>query len=549
MLLHLAIQDYAVVDHLELDLAAGMTCITGETGAGKSIMLDALGLCIGDRADSRAIRPGEARTDITASFDIARNTRAKVWLAERDLEATGECLLRRTINADGRSRAYINGTPATLSDCADLGQLLVDIHSQHAHQSLLRRPTQRSLLDTYAEAEALVVEVSDLAQQWRLLEEEHTRLVGRTEESDARRELLSYQIAELESLDTFAGELSELEEQHKLLANAAFIIESANAIASGCETQRDPLSRLVQLANDERMNSDSTLNLRELLQSALIQIDEAAAETARFAEGIEVDPERLRTTEERLGALHDLARKHRVAADELPDLLATLQMELESLTGGSAQLEDIERQLSDTALAWRQSAEQLSAKRHEAAAVLGQRVMATLGQLAMHKCVFEIALIPFGDTRPDPRGAEDVEFLIATNPGASPGPLSKIASGGELSRISLALQVVAADTATTPTMIFDEVDAGIGGGVAEVVGELLHTLGKRSQVLVVTHQPQVAAKGNHHLLVTKEGADEVHSTLTLLEGEARIQEIGRMLGGAKLTDNTLAHAREMLEKA
>ena len=548
MLLHLAIQDYAVVDHLELDLAAGMTCITGETGAGKSIMLDALGLCIGDRADSRAIRPGEARTDITASFDIARNTRAKVWLAERDLEATGECLLRRTINADGRSRAYINGTPATLSDCADLGQLLVDIHSQHAHQSLLRRPTQRSLLDTYAEAEALVVEVSDLAQQWRLLEEEHTRLVGRTEESDARRELLSYQIAELESLDTFAGELSELEEQHKLLANAAFIIESANAIASGCETQRDPLSRLVQLANDERMNSDSTLNLRELLQSALIQIDEAAAETARFAEGIEVDPERLRTTEERLGALHDLARKHRVAADELPDLLATLQMELESLTGGSAQLEDIERQLSDTALAWRQSAEQLSAKRHEAAAVLGQRVMATLGQLAMHKCVFEIALIPFGDTRPDPRGAEDVEFLIATNPGASPGPLSKIASGGELSRISLALQVVAADTATTPTMIFDEVDVGIGGGVAEVVGELLHTLGKRSQVLVVTHQPQVAAKGNHHLLVTKEVADEVQSTLTLLEGEARIQEIGRMLGGAKLTDNTLAHAREMLEK-
>ncbi len=548
MLLHLAIQDYAVVDHLELDLAAGMTCITGETGAGKSIMLDALGLCIGDRADSRAIRPGEARTDITASFDIASNTRAKVWLAERDLEATGECLLRRTINADGRSRAYINGTPATLSDCADLGQLLVDIHSQHAHHSLLRRPTQRSLLDTYAEAEALVVEVSDLAQQWRLLEEEHTRLVGRTEESDARRELLSYQIAELESLDTFAGELSELEEQHKLLANAAFIIESANAIASGCETQRDPLSRLVQLANDERMNSDSTLNLRELLQSALIQIDEAAAETARFAEGIEVDPERLRTTEERLGALHDLARKHRVAADELPDLLATLQMELESLTGGSAQLEDIERQLSDTALAWRQSAEQLSAKRHEAAAVLGQRVMATLGQLAMHKCVFEIALIPFGDTRPDPRGAEDVEFLIATNPGASPGPLSKIASGGELSRISLALQVVAADTATTPTMIFDEVDVGIGGGVAEVVGELLHTLGKRSQVLVVTHQPQVAAKGNHHLLVTKEGADEVHSTLTLLEGEARIQEIGRMLGGAKLTDNTLAHAREMLEK-
>ena len=548
MLLHLAIQDYAVVDHLELDLAAGMTCITGETGAGKSIMLDALGLCIGDRADSRAIRPGEARTDITASFDIAKNTRAKVWLAERDLDATGECLLRRTITVEGRSRAYINGTPATLSDCSDLGQLLVDIHSQHAHQSLLRRATQRNLLDTYAEAEGLVVEVSDLAQQWRLLEEEHSRLLGRTEESDARRELLTYQIAELESLQPCAGELTELEEQHKLLANATYIIESANAIASGCETQRDQLGRLVQLANDERMTSDSTANLRELLQSALIQIDEAQSETARFAERIEVDPERLRTTEERLSALHDLARKHRVGADALPELLVALQVELESLTGGSAQLEEIERQLSDTALAWRHSAEQLSAKRRYAATVLAQRVMSTLGQLAMHKCVFEIALIPFADPRPDPRGAEDVEFLIATNPGASPGPLSKIASGGELSRISLALQVVAADTATTPTMIFDEVDVGVGGGVAEVVGELLHTLGKRSQVLVVTHQPQVAAKGNHHLLVRKEGADKMHSTLTLLEREARIQEIGRMLGGARLTDNTLAHAREMLEK-
>jgi DNA repair protein RecN (Recombination protein N) len=296
------------------------------------------------------------------------------------------------------------------------------------------------------------------------------------------------------------------------------------------------------------MSSDSTTNLRELLQSALIQIEEAQAETAGFAEGIELDPEGLRASEERLGALYDLARKHRVAANALPDLLATLQMELDSLAGGSAQLVQIEQQMSDTALTWRERAALLSAKRREAATALGKRVMGTLGQLAMHKCIFEIALIPFSDARPDPRGAEDVEFLIATNPGASPGPLSKIASGGELSRISLALQVVAADTATAPTMIFDEVDVGIGGGVAEIVGELLHTLGSRSQVLAVTHQPQVAAKGNHHLLVTKEGADEVYSTLSLLKGEARIQEIGRMLGGAKLTDNTLAHAREMLER-
>ena len=549
MLINLSIQDYAVVDQLEVDLEAGMTCITGETGAGKSIMLDALGLCIGDRADSRAIRPGAPRTDIAACFDVSQNTRAQVWLSERDLEAAGDCILRRTITAEGRSRAYINGSPATLSDCADLGQLLVDIHSQHAHQSLLRRPVQRSLLDTYAGAETLIVEVSETAQRWRVLQEEYSRLAGQTEESDARRALLTYQIEELETLNPQPGELGALEAQHKLLANAAYIIDSANDIAAGCEAQRDQLARLVQLANDDRMTGSATDNLRELLQSALIQLDEAQAETARFAASVELDPEGLRAAEERLSALHDLARKHRAQPDALHELLATLQAELESLVGGTEQLASLEEALGDTALAWRTHAEALSERRREAAVLLAQRVMATLTDLAMTKCVFEIALIPFKDDNPDPRGAEDIEFLIATNPGATPGPLNKVASGGELSRISLALQVVAADTATSPTMVFDEVDVGIGGGVAEVVGDLLRTLGKRSQVLVVTHQPQVAAKGHQHLLVTKTGEDAVHSELTLLDGGSRIEEVGRMLGGAKLTDSTLAHAREMLESS
>ena len=549
MLINLSIQDYAVVDQLEVDLEAGMTCITGETGAGKSIMLDALGLCIGDRADSRAIRPGAPRTDIAACFDVSQNTRAQVWLSERDLEAAGDCILRRTITAEGRSRAYINGSPATLSDCADLGQLLVDIHSQHAHQSLLRRPVQRSLLDTYAGAETLIVEVSETAQRWRVLQEEYSRLAGQIEESDARRALLTYQIEELETLNPQPGELEALEAQHKLLANAAYIIDSANDIAAGCEAQRDQLARLVQLANDDRMTGSATDNLRELLQSALIQLDEAQAETARFAASVELDPEGLRAAEERLSALHDLARKHRVQPDALHELLATLQAELESLVGGTEQLASLEEALGDTALAWRTHAKALSERRREAAVLLAQRVMATLTDLAMTKCVFEIALIPFKDDNPDPRGAEDIEFLIATNPGATPGPLNKVASGGELSRISLALQVVAADTATSPTMVFDEVDVGIGGGVAEVVGDLLRTLGKRSQVLVVTHQPQVAAKGHQHLLVTKTGEDAVHSELTLLDGGSRIEEVGRMLGGAKLTDSTLAHAREMLESS
>ena len=547
MLINLSIQDYAVVDQLEVDLDAGMTCITGETGAGKSIMLDALGLCIGDRADSRAIRPGAARTDIAACFDVSLNTRAQVWLSERDLESAGDCILRRTITAEGRSRAYINGSPATLSDCADLGQLLVDIHSQHAHQSLLRRPIQRSLLDTYAGAETLIVEVSETAQRWRVLQEEYSRLAGQTEESDARRALLTYQIEELEVLNPQPGELEALEAQHKLLANAAYIIDSANDIAAGCEAQRDQLARIVQLANDERMTGSATNNLRELLQSALIQLDEAQAETARFAASVELDPEGLKAAEERLSALHDMARKHRAQPGALHELLATLQAELESLAGGTEQLASLEEALGDTALAWRTHAKALSERRREAAVLLSHRVMETLTDLAMTKCVFEIALIPFKDDNPDPRGAEDIEFLIATNPGATPGPLNKVASGGELSRISLALQVVAADTATSPTMVFDEVDVGIGGGIAEVVGDLLRTLGERSQVLVVTHQPQVAAKGHQHLLVTKTGEDAVHSELTLLAGAARIEEVGRMLGGAKLTDSTLAHAREMLE--
>ena len=549
MLTDLSIRDYAIVQRLDIELHTGMTCVTGETGAGKSIMLDALGLCIGDRADSKAIRPGALRTDIAACFDVSQNTRAQVWLSERDLEAAGDCILRRTITAEGRSRAYINGSPATLSDCADLGQLLVDIHSQHAHQSLLRRPVQRSLLDTYAGAETLIVEVSETAQRWRVLQEEYSRLAGQTEESDARRALLTYQIEELETLNPQAGELEALEAQHKLLANAAYIIKSANDIAAGCEAQRDQLARLVQLANDERITGSATDNLRELLQSALIQLDEAQAETARFAASVELDPEGLRAAEERLSALHDLARKHRVQPDGLHKLLATLQAELESLAGGTEQLASLEEALGDTALAWRTHAKALSERRREAAVLLAHRVMATLTDLAMTKCVFEIALIPFKDGNPDPRGAEDIEFLIATNPGATPGPLNKVASGGELSRISLALQVVAADTATSPTMVFDEVDVGIGGGIAEVVGDLLRSLGKRIQVLVVTHQPQVAAKGHQHLLVTKTGEDAVHSELTLLDSESRIEEVGRMLGGAKLTDSTLAHAREMLESS
>ena len=549
MLLTLAIQDYAVVDLLEINFSSGMTCITGETGAGKSIIMDALGLCLGDRADSQAIRLGAKQTDITASFDISANTRAKIWLSSRDLESDGECIFRRTITAEGRSRAYINGTPVTLSDCADLGQLLADIHSQHAHQSLLRRATQRNLLDAHAGAQDLILQISEAAQSWRVIQEEYNRLALKTEKSDAKRDLLEYQIAELEAISPQQDELENLEARHKSLSNAAFLIKCSNTIAEACEQQRDAVSSILQLAQDERMSSPSTKNIRELLQSAMIQLDEARVEMAQHADGVTLDPAGLQETEDRLSALHDLARKHRVKTEKLPELIENLQKEFEELSGGSDHVKSLQKKLNDTAKIWKRHAEELSERRQQAADSLGRHVMSTLGRLAMGNCVFKIALNPFKNDNPDPRGAEDIAFLIATNPGSFPSPLTKVASGGELSRISLALQVIAADTATSPTIIFDEVDVGIGGNVAEVVGDLLHTLGKRIQILVVTHQPQVAVKGNQHILVTKEEADYVSSRLTYLNDEERIAEIGRMLGGAKLTASSLAHAREMLENA
>ena len=299
-----------------------------------------------------------------------------MWLTERDLEAEGECILRHHCRRS--LKAYINGSPATLADCADLGRLLIDIHSQHEHQSLLRKPTQRSLLDTYAHAETLIVEVSETAQRWRVLQEEYTRLAGASEESDARRALLHYQIAELETLDPQIGELEELEARHKLLANATFIIDSANNIANCVEAQRDQLAKVVQLAHDERMQTDATHNLRELLQSTLIQLDEAHRETARFAALIELDPEGLRETEERLSAIYDLARKHRVQPDSLPQLLSDLQAELESLAGGPEHLDALEKALDDTATAWRSSAMALSTKRQQAARKLRGAVAETL---------------------------------------------------------------------------------------------------------------------------------------------------------------------------
>ena len=548
MLKHLAIRDYAIVDHLDLDLDSGMTAITGETGAGKSIMLDALGLCIGDRADARTVRPGAVKADITATFDITELGDARSWLSERDLNTDdNECLLRRTISAEGRSKSFINGAPVTLSDCADLGALLVDIHSQHAHQSLLRASTQRQLLDAFAGAEALAKDVAEVARHARSLQQQLDRLTHQSEEDRARRELLHYQVNELDALELREGEIAQLEDEQTQLANARFILENVGAVTEGCELHGEQLGRLAAMLDDRRLPSGVIDGARELITSSVIQLEEARTELQRYADGVEIDPARLREVEQRLDSIYSLARKHRVDAEALNQHHEELAEQLQVLDGGDENLEQLSQKVADSYRQYKALTQKLTEARTQAAQTLEQRVMEVLAELAMDRCYFQVAMHPSGDNQIDPHGAEHIEFLISTNPGAKPGPLAKIASGGELSRISLALQIAAADSATAPTMIFDEVDVGIGGAVAEVVGSLLRRLAGRVQVLCVTHLAQVAAMGHHQLRVTKATAEDTVTTeVAVLDAEQRVEEIARMTGGVNLTDSSRAHARDLL---
>jgi len=548
MLRQITIRDYAVVASLDMDLDEGMTVITGETGAGKSIMLDALGLCIGDRADARTVRPGAKRADITAVFQIDQLPAVTAWLKTRELDLpTEECILRRVAGADGRSKAFINGAPATLVDCAAVGALLVDIHSQHAHQSLLRRSSQRALLDATAGATELAAEVARASVHWQTLASELKQKAGQSEADTARFDLLTYQVSELDTLDLGGSELQSLEAEQKQLLNADFLLDSAGQAQEHCEQQLEQLVRIRQLVCDERHEGSTMNNIREMLETAEIQLQEAQSELVRYTDQLDRDPAQLQWVSERLEQVYDLARKHRVMPEQLTHRHDQLRAELETLNAGPDQLNKLEEALQTAQLTWLKSAKKLTAKRKKAAKQLIGHVSTTLNRLAMERCDFQVVLTQHPEETPDPAGAEQVEFLISTNPGSALGSLAKIASGGELSRISLALQVAAAESATAPTMIFDEVDVGIGGGVAEVVGELLSQLSQRVQVLCVTHLAQVACKGSHHLQVSKTGDDSaVFTEVHLLEVEERVEEIARMQGGLTITDSTRAHAREML---
>jgi DNA repair protein RecN (Recombination protein N) len=553
MLTHLNIQNFTLVDHLDLDLKPGMTVITGETGAGKSIVLDALGQTLGDRADGERVRTGASRADICATFDTRQIPAAAEWLVNNDLQQADhphECLLRRVIGSDGKSKAYINGQSATLQQLRTLGEMLIDIHSQHEHQSLLIKDTHRRLVDEFAGQTDLARQVRMAWREWQSRLEHFLHLRDNAAEVNARFQLLRYQVEELEQLGLQAGELAKLEAEQRSLANAEEILRGSQQLVDFCGDDEQGLSvnlhRALHILRNLPEKSAALKNAEELLTSAQIQVEEAQHEISHHIDSFTIDPQRLQQIEERLSAIYDLARKHRIQPEELPELVDKLSAELDQLQGGDAKLDQLSRQVEQAESHYRHLAEQLSGKRAKAGTALAKQVNEQLKLLAMENAKFNVSLIPLGD-KPGANGLEEVEFLISTNPGQAPRPLGKVASGGELSRVSLAIQVVTAQTSATPTLVFDEVDVGIGGATGDVVGQLLRQLGERGQVICVTHLAQVASKGHQHLQVVKKASKKsAESTLVELGSDAKVEEIARMLGGLKITEQSLAHAREML---
>jgi DNA repair protein RecN (Recombination protein N) len=555
MLVHLSVHNYAIVEHLDLELARGMSVITGETGAGKSIMLDALGLTLGDRAEPGVVRPGADKADILASFDLADIPEASAWLAERDLESAGPCILRRVITAEGRSRGYINGTPCPLGDLKALGELLIDIHSQHEHQSLLKTDTHRRLLDEYAGAGDLSRQVQMAAQRWRQTHQELEHLRNSGDEQRARHQLLSYQLEELENLALGEHELEELETEQKNLTNAEALFGICRQVIDLCSENDsgNVLSALTASLNRLGATHNPPHALGEaagMISSAQIQVEEAVGELNRFLDHFDADPARLQYIDERLDTIYTLARKHRIQPSELAHMHQTLLDEIETLNANDESIERLGDELASYARHYQEKARELSELRQQAANSLATAVEAEIQRLGMPGGRFSIELRPHGSDSMQPHGLEQVELMVSANPGLPLKALAKVASGGELSRISLAIQVITAQTSRVPTLVFDEVDVGIGGPTAEIVGQLLRRLGERGQVLTVTHLPQVAAQGHHHLFVHKvRGSDETRTAVSSLNKNERVEEVARMLGGIDLTKESLAHAKKMVVTA
>jgi DNA repair protein RecN (Recombination protein N) len=553
MLTRLALRDFAIAAAIELEFGPGLTVISGETGAGKSLLVDALGFLGGQRADSGMVRHGAERAELNAQFSLADAAAALDWLKAEEFDDGDECQLRRTLRADGGSRAWINGRPATLAQVAELAALLFEIHGQHEQQALLSRPAQRDLLDAYAGHADRLAKVRGHASRWRELAREREALLARGDATE-RREWLRHQLEELDAETLDAESLAELDRGHRRQAHAAALIaacEEAGERLGGESSLPLQLQRLRNALQREAAHEPRLDEVDAMLDSAAIQLDEAAALVERIRSDLDVDPDALATMERRLARLQDLARKHRVPFEGLAAQRETLAAEYAALGDAGQRLAQLAQRLDDERGAWRDAAAQLGASRRKAANSLSKETSRLIGELGMGGGRFEVMLEAQPDAAdPDPNGAERVEFLVAANAGQPPRPLRKVASGGELSRVSLAIEVAALGLDAVPTMVFDEVDSGIGGAVAQIVGRQLRALGAKRQVLCVTHLPQVAAQGHAHWRVSKAASAGVtQSEVQALDAKQRIGELARMLGGVEVGDEARAAAKTLLADA
>lgn len=553
MLTNLSVRHLAVVDDLELSFADGMTSLTGETGAGKSILVDAMSLVLGDRADSNMIRFGEERAEIAASFDISKNPILQTWLKDEELDDDEQCHLRRTINKDGRSRAYINGRTVPLSQLRAVSERTIDIHGQHAHQSLVRSETQRLLLDTVAKTKPLLMELSIAYKLWQASKHQLAEMKQQSQDHAARLELLQYQVKELEPLALTEENVKQLILDQQLIAHASQLQEAAESSLHQIYDQEEGAAYDIiakVLADLEKLQNiePQFANLVETLNSTVIQLDECSTELRHYLDNTDLDPNRLDEIESQLTVLHNLARKHHIEIESLPSHYQQLCDELAGLEDFGNQNEQLQKVLIEQEKSCRDLCNKLSQQRLKAAKPLAEDITQTIQQLAISGGHIEFVITPIANAKFTEMGADNIQLLVSTNPGQAAGELGKVASGGELARISLAIQVVTAGTRSVPTLVFDEVDVGIGGGIAEIVGRHLRKLAKTQQVICITHLPQVAAQAHQQLQVNKkQGPTSTHIEITLLSQQQRIEEIARMLGGVNLTETTRLHAKEMLE--
>jgi len=554
MLKHLYIRNFAIIDELELDFQDGMTVLTGETGAGKSILLGALNLVLGDRADNDSIKQDAEFAEIVAEFDIRQLDDISAWLVSQELNTDVECILRRRISRDGRSRAYINSTPVNLQIIRELAEMLIDIHGQHEHQSMMKSSVQRQLLDDYANHSPLQELVSNLFVELKLVEDQLNHLQQTSNDQNDRVDLLRFQTQELGALALEENEYQTLNNQHKRMANAEKLHGTVRqAIYSLSEDEntnvQSAISHIISSLSGINHIDESISPVTDLLQEALIQIDESVSLLQDYNDSIELDPGQLAKTEERIQDILDLARKHRVAPEALQVLYENLENELHDIDHLDERLDELRNEHKELESKYLTACERLTDSRKIAAKKLNKHITQSMQKLGMSGGKFEITIQP-ATSRRSAHGLDQIEFTVTANAGQQCKPVARVASGGELARISLAIQMIIANSSKIPSLIFDEVDSGVGGGIAEIVGQHLRTLGNTNQVICITHLPQVASQAHNHLRVEKQTIKNITtSQVVALDEEQRRQEIARMLSGVKITEQSLAHADEMLERA